>query len=62
MGLPPLDDVETFACWAVAAIVSPGKLAAIQAPPIRNLRQDILTSVIGFCSRLSMVIPPFGFD
>jgi hypothetical protein len=75
MGLPPFDAVETFVCWAVAAIVSAGKLAAlgsesvakmrrnmhaaIQAPPIRNLRRDYVETCTGQFNHGIASVHPF---
>jgi hypothetical protein len=59
MGCPPLlclEDLETSACWAGAAIATAGKLAATQALPIRNLRRDMPTLVV---VSLSIGSPPF---
>jgi hypothetical protein len=61
MGLPPLEDVETFVFLAVAAIaaIATGRLAAMPAPPIRNLRRDMPT-LVAFSSLMGF--PPFvGF-
>jgi hypothetical protein len=59
MGCPPLllsEDLETFASFAVAAIVTPGRLAAaaMQALPARILRRDMPTLVaVGLLMELS---------